>query len=262
MNIFQTFIKSLHSPTYVGRFRFKGIGKTIGFIFFLMFIASIPAAVSLTSSIYTAVNQLETALGHEEMPAFEIRDGTMESSTTEDSYRSMEGENGENIIFDTTGSIDNEDIQEDEKVTAFLQEQLIFKSGGETQSFHYDQVGNFNITKEDLLSYIGAVDGLLLLFIPVVMILMYLLFTALKFVGIFSLSLFGLLIKKAAPIPLSYRQIWIICAHAVTLPTIIMTIVNMLPGQIPWSFTIYWIIAFIWLYFVFTKLPVPKSKKS
>ncbi|MDQ0299713.1 hypothetical protein J2S78_002133 [Salibacterium salarium] len=261
MNIIQSFIKSLYSPRYTGRFRFKGIGKTIGYIFFLMFIASIPAAIILTNTIWTGVNQLETALNHDKMPDFEINDEGLQSEN-EDVHLSLEGEQGEIIIFDTAGQTTNNELQQNEKVTAFLQEELVFKNNGETQTFPYEQIGGFNVSKEDLNSYISAVDGLLLLVVPVVLLFMYLLSTALKFIGIFSLSVFGLLIKKASPIPLSYRQLWILSAHAVTLPTIAITLLNLLPFQIPWSFSIYWLIAFIWLYLIFTKLPIPKKKTS
>ncbi|RSL34514.1 DUF1189 domain-containing protein [Salibacterium salarium] len=262
MNIIQSFIKSLYSPSYTGRFRFKGIGKTIGYIFFLMFIASIPAAIILTNSIWTGVNQLETALANDKIPDFEINDEGLQSLENEDVHLSLEGKNGETIIFDTKGETTNIDLQQNKKVTAFLQEELVFKNNGETQTFPYDQIGGFNVSKEDLNSYVSAVDGLLLLVVPVVLLFMYLLSTALKFIGIFSLSVFGLLIKKASPIPLSYRQLWILSAHAVTLPTIALTLLNSLPFQIPWSFSIYWLIAFIWLYLIFTKLPIPKKKTS
>ncbi|WP_026700307.1 DUF1189 domain-containing protein [Salibacterium aidingense] len=253
MNTIQTFIKCLHSPTYIGRFRFKSIGKTIGYVFLLMFLASIPAGVFLTNTVFSGVSQLESALSHEELPQFSISNGRL-SSEMDEPFRKMEDAQGNIIIFDPSGRTTADELELGENVTAFLEERFVLEMNGDRQTFRYEQAGNFHIEKEDLLSYMESVDGLLLLFIPVILVCMYLLTTALKFIGIFSLSVFGLLIRKASPIPLSYRQIWIICAYTVTLPTLIMTIFNAFPFQLPYSFTVYWLIAFVWLYVVF-KIP-------
>ncbi|MGY4690314.1 DUF1189 domain-containing protein [Salibacterium sp. K-3] len=265
MNIIQTFLKSLYSPGYIGRFRFKGIGRTIGFVFFLMLAASIPSAITLTSSVIGGINQIETALTHEEMPAFSISGGEIVSQG--EPYVDTTDEQKRRIVFDAEGRFsadEMESLKEQHNVTAFLEEEFVLNAGGEQRSFSYDLAGGFTISKSELASLIDGAGGLLFLFIPAAVLLMYLFTTALKFIGICTLSVYGLLIRKQSPLPLSYRQIWIMCAYAVTMPTILFTIIHIMPGQFPdyLQNMMYWFTAFVWLAVIYRKLPVPKKKRQ
>ncbi|MFB5662064.1 DUF1189 family protein [Alteribacillus sp. HJP-4] len=185
MNIFKKFFKSLYSFRTIGSFRFQGIGKTILYVFFLMFIASIPSSIIFTST---------------------------------------------------------------------------FLDPDSRQQFINMQLENVNLPESDASSIMETIEGMLPILIPVGVIGLYLISVALKFIGIFFLSLFGLMIRKTAPQLLSYRQIWMISAYTVTLPTIIIALIDLLPFVIPLSFTIYWIIAFFMLYQVFKHLPKPKER--
>ncbi|SFL67138.1 DUF1189 domain-containing protein [Salibacterium qingdaonense] len=265
MTILQTFIKSLYSAVYVGRFRFKGIGKSIGYIFFLMIAASIPAAISLTLSITGGINQLESALTHDDMPDFTISGGDIQAGDS--SFVDITDERSRRIIFDPGGTLSQSErthIKEQDEVTAFLEDEFVLNTGMEQRSFAYRMAEGFTIPKKDMTSLIQGADGLLFLFIPVTILLMYLFNTALKFIGICFLSVYGLIIRKRSPVPLSYRQIWIICAYAVTMPTILLTLINLFPGRLPdyQQNILYWFIAFVWLAVVYSRLPVPKKKRQ
>ncbi|MFB4164743.1 DUF1189 domain-containing protein [Alteribacillus sp. JSM 102045] len=256
MNIFQKFMKSLYSPLYIGRFRFQGIGKTIGYVFFLMLLTSIPVSFIFTNTITSAANKVENALS-EDIPDFQLQNGILHSDQTEPLIYNQD--NG-TVVFDTTGEFTREDINQEEETTALLREELIIAEGGEVQTFRYDQAGNLQLSKDEVLSFTDTLTGLFPILIPVILILLYLFAAALKFIGIFALSFFGLLIKKAAPISLSYRQIWIMSAYAVTLPTVITAIIDIMPFHVPFAFTLYWIIAFFMLYQVYKNLPKPKTQ--
>ncbi|SFP21788.1 DUF1189 domain-containing protein [Salibacterium halotolerans] len=265
MTTLQTFIKSLYSAVYIGRFRFKSIGKTIGYIFFLMIAASIPAAITLTVSITGGINQLESALTHDDMPAFTISGRTIDSGDS--ASRDLTDDSGRRIVFDPEGTLSEEDIaviKEQKQVTAFLEDEFVLNTRSEQRSFAYSMAGGFTISKNDMTSLIQGADGLLFLFIPVTILLMYLFTTALKFIGISFLSVYGLMIRRRSPVPLSYRQIWIMCAYAVTLPTMVVTVVNLFPGRFPdyQQNILYWFTAFVWLAVIYSRLPVPKKKRQ
>ncbi|WP_158735091.1 DUF1189 domain-containing protein [Alteribacillus sp. YIM 98480] len=258
MNIFQKFIKSLYSPTFIGRFRFQGIGKTIGYVFFLMLLTSIPVSVLFTNTIFSTANKVENALS-EEIPDFQLQNGQLHSEQNDPQIYEHENET---IVFDATGEITREDIEQEENTTALLREEVVIAEDGTIQTFRYDQAGNIQLSKDDIITFADTLSGLFPILIPVVLVLLYLFSTALKFIGIFALTLFGLLIKKAAPIRLTYRQIWIICAYTVTLPTVISALIDVMPFQLPFAFTLYWAIAFFMLYNVYKNLPKPKNTES
>lgn len=257
MSIIQLFIKSLYSPLHIARFRFQKIGKTILYIFFLMLLASIPASIALSQSLSQVSAELDTIL-QEDVPEFSIENGQLISEAEGPQYI---GEGDDEMVFDPSGEITAAEMAEANQ-SALLQEEVVIGSGGGSQVYSYSQAGNISFTKQELSNLASSLQDVLYILIPVAVIGLYLLNTTLKFVGIFALSVFGLMIRKASPIPLPYRFIWIMSAFAVTLPTIATTLLDLLPFQIPVGFTIYWLLAFFMLYKAYRSLPVPKKSSS
>lgn len=258
MNIFVAFFKSLYSPTYIGRFRFLGIGKTIGYVFFLMLIVSIPASVIVTQTVISTTNLVKDALALN-LPDFTIQNGKLQSEEEEPLFFQKDNSR---VIFDSTGEITISDLKEDEEVFALLQEDIYIASHNETYTFRYDQAGNIALTKDEISQFIDSATQLLPIFIPVYLIIFYIFSTGLKFVEITFLSLIGYLMKRSAPISLTYRHIWILSAYTVTLPTVLSMIIDIL--RIPFltaaNFFLYWLIAITMLFVVYKKLPTPKRK--
>ncbi|MFC5713389.1 DUF1189 domain-containing protein [Thalassorhabdus alkalitolerans] len=254
MNVIQQFIRSLYSPKYIAAFRFSGIGKAISYIFFLMFITSIPAGITFTSSMLTLTSQVDSAL-HEDLPDFELRNGILHADQEEPLYIE---DNGDTIIFDATGTVSREDI-DTEPAIALLREEVVVIEDGTIESFSYGQAANLHLTKDEIISLMDTVSGLLPILIPVFLLGLYLFVTAMKFIGIFSLSLFGLLLRRKVAIRLPYRNIWIMSAYAVTLPTLVLAIIDAAGIALPFSFTVYWAIAFIMLFAAYRRLPKPKK---
>ncbi|WP_240376647.1 DUF1189 domain-containing protein [Bacillus piscicola] len=258
MNLIQTFIKSLYSSVYIGRFRFHGIGKTIGYVFFLMLLASIPSSILLTNTILSVTDRIDDAFT-DEIPDFTLEDGVLHSNQD---TPLINKENAETIIFDSTGEMKESDIDNTSDTLALLREKIIIIDNGNKNTFRYEQAGDLQLTKEDIVSMMSTIESLLPIFIPVFLLILYLFSTALKFVGITALSLFGLLIRNVAPLSLSYRHIWMLCAYTVTLPTILLSLAELLPFPLPGGFIIYWALAFIMLYQVYRHLPKPRKKAT
>ncbi|MBU8905709.1 DUF1189 domain-containing protein [Desertibacillus haloalkaliphilus] len=256
MNVFTQFFKSLYSPKDIAIFRFQGIGKTILYIFVMMAIVSLPAGINVATSFTQGVNQFQQAL-EQDVPDFEFVNGTLTSKSDEP----MIDETADGtFIFDTTGTITLANVQEYEQAFALLQHEAILVTDGVPQQLRYQDFGNLSLTKTETEAIAATVSELMPIIIALVLFLMYLFVTALKFIGIVALSLIGFIVRKSAQVKLSYKQLWILSAYAVTLPTTLFGITDALRIYLPFSFTIYWAIAIVMLNLIVKKVPKPKSR--
>jgi hypothetical protein len=259
MNIFQQFIKSLYSPQTIAKFRFQGIGKTILYVFVLMLITLSISAYQLGSMISTVVQQFQYELKNE-LPDFELKNSILTSDLEEPLILI---EDGDVIIFDTTGTFSVTDIEEQySNAIALLEKEAVIVSDGVAESFRYGEFGNLNMTKQSVEEFTDTIVDLLPLIISIAVMILYLFFTSLKYLGIFVLTIFGLIIRKNTGTVLSYKQVWILSAYAVTLPTVFFAIIDALSIYIPFAFTLYWIVAVIMLYLIFKEIPTPKQEEE
>lgn len=256
MNIFLQFIKSIYSPQTVSKFRFQGVGKTMLYVFVMMLITVSITAFQLGSEISSAVHHFHKVL-KEELPNFEFKNSILTSDLKEPLYVKIEGDS---FIFDTTGTLTATDVKEQyTQALALLQTEAVFIADGVAESFQYQEMGNLTLTKKQLEELTETIIDLLPLIISIVVIIFYLVLTTLKYLGIFFLSIIGLIIKRNVDLSLSYKQVWILSAYAVTLPTLFFAITDGLYIYIPFSLTLYWIVACIMLYLIFKETPKGKD---
>ncbi|OIJ16110.1 hypothetical protein BKP35_03795 [Anaerobacillus arseniciselenatis] len=256
MNIFQQFIKSLYSPETIAKFRFQGIGKTILYVFLLMLITFSVAAFHLGSTVSTTVNQFQEVLENE-LPYFELNNSILTSDLDEPMHIQIDGDN---FVFDTTGTLTAYDVEQQyRQAIALLETEAILITDGVSESFRYREFGNINLTKGQLEELTESIVSLLPLIISIIVLILYVVLTALKYIGIFVLSFIGLILKKNAGITIPYKQVWILSAYAVTLPTVFFAITDSLYIYIPFSFTLYWLVAIIMLFLIFREIPKPKD---
>ncbi|WP_280768458.1 DUF1189 domain-containing protein [Salipaludibacillus daqingensis] len=255
MNIIQQFIKSLHSPETIAKFRFQKIGRTILYVFFLMLIVSIPMAVILGSNINNLFKDVESHM-IESFPDFTIENGVLQSDVDEP----MVFEDGDTtVIFDPTGEFRLEDAEQYDTAFALLEREAAIITDGFPQTFGYQEFG-INISKDQLTDFVQSIGDLLPLLISIIILLMYLFTTAMKFLGIFMLSVITLLLKRNAVDHLSYRQGWVLSAYTVTLPTVLFAVIDMFRIDIPFSLAIYWVIAIVMMNLVLRNIPRPKNE--
>ncbi|WP_078597181.1 DUF1189 domain-containing protein [Evansella clarkii] len=252
MNIFQQFFKSLYSPSTISKFRFQKIGKSILYVFFLMLIATIPAAVILGVSLSSVYNSAERHLT-ETFPEFEIQNGVLTAETDEPIIIE---EDGELIIFDPTGELNPNDLAGARTAIGLFEREAAIVTDGIPQSAAYNEI-NINITSNELAELLESVGGVLPLIISFIIVLMYIFSTGMKFIGIFSLSFIALLMKNSMAPQLKYRHCWVLAAYTVTLPTILFALLEAMQIFIPFSFTLYWVTAIAMMYFVLKEIPVP-----
>ncbi len=259
MSIFQQFIKSIYSPQTIATFRFQGIGKTILYVLVLMLITTSVIGYQLTSSISTMVHDFQADLKNE-LPSFELKNGVLKSDLEEPLYIPQ---NGIVFIFDTTGSISSSDIKTDyANAVALLETEAVIVTNNVAEIVKYRELGNFTLTKQDVEEFTVSIVDLLPLMMSIVALFLYLFLTTLKFIGISFLSLLGLIMRRNTKLTLSYKQVWILSAYAVTLPTVFFAITDALSIYIPYAFTLYWVVAVIMLYLTFKEIPKPGNDEE
>ncbi|MCA0986053.1 DUF1189 domain-containing protein [Guptibacillus algicola] len=255
MNIFKQLFYSLYSPKMMARFRFQKLGKPILYVFLLMAIASVPVGILTTVTFTNAYGELKSHI--KDVPDFELVEGELSSDQDEPFIKK---DNGDTFLFDTTGETKPDDIERYQSVTAFLGDRMIIKDSGTVQEFSYNNFSTMSFTKQEVIELSENLDDLLPIFIPLVIFVVYLLQTGLKFIGVTVLATIGLLLKNITQRKVSYKQLWVLSAYAVTIPTLFFAIMSLLRTQVPFGFLLYWLVATMLLFMVIKEIPLPKKR--
>ncbi|WP_349407835.1 DUF1189 domain-containing protein [Pseudalkalibacillus sp. SCS-8] len=258
MNIFKQFATSLYSPQQMATFRFQKIGKTIGYVFIMMLIAFIFIGTNIGVTISGMATSLDKVL-NEDVPDFTFKDGTLTSDMEEPIKREIDGET---FIFDTTNTVTRDDLEQYNNVMAILSDKTIIITEGSAETFDYMMMKDMTFKKSDITGFVESANNLLPLIITVVIIAAYIFMTALKFIGVTVLALIGLIVKNIMKRNLSYRQLWILSAYAVTLPTIFFALLESLNIMVPGQFLLYWIAAITMLSLTVKNVPAPKTTEE
>jgi maltodextrin utilization protein YvdJ len=255
MNIFQQLFKSMYSPKDISRFRFQGIGKTILFLFFLALVSIIPASYYLISFTNNAIEGVTESL-KEDLPSFTIQNGELSS----DNKEPIEIERDQyTFLFDSTGTVTEGDLDNNENMIALLKDKFVIVNAGSVQSSPYSMVSGLNVTNEDILDFVKSAESLKYIFIPVMIIVLYLTTSASLFLKVTIFALIGLLLANMLNRKLPYRQSWRITAYSVTLSTIFLMLMGLFQIGIPGSFLLDWFVICIMLYLSIKEIPKRKT---
>ncbi|WP_165996712.1 DUF1189 domain-containing protein [Bacillus sp. Cs-700] len=255
MNVFKQLYYSLFSPKMMARFRFQKLGKPILYVFLLMLLSSVPIGIITAVSFTNAYEDLKTHMG--DLPEFTLEDGTLKSDQTEPLIKK---EDGNTFIFDATDEIKPDDVNSYESAIAFLKDRIIVMDSGSRQEFNYSNFSSMTFTKQDVNELTQNLDSLLPIFIPLLIFVVYLFQTGLKFIGITVLATIGLLLKSLAGRKASYKQLWVLSVYAVTIPTLFFTIMALVKTTVPFGFLLYWFVAIMLLYLTIKEIPLPKKR--
>ncbi|HHW36917.1 MAG TPA: DUF1189 domain-containing protein [Bacillales bacterium] len=260
MNVFKQFGKSIYSPKDVALFRFQGIGKTIGYVFLLMFISTLITSISLGMDILNWASITNTKIIND-LPNFELKNGVLTSKLnspiiTEDT------ESGFTFIFDTTGEVSADDVLKHRNAVALLKKEAVLVNETDSQRLPYSSIGDITLNKENVVGFTDKLDSIVLVILPVLFLFIYLFQSSLKFIGISFLALIGLMVAKQMSRKLRYQNLWILSAYAVTIPTLFFAITNALKITVPFAFLLYWATAIIVLYLITKEIPKAKAPSN
>ncbi|KSU85775.1 Maltodextrin utilization protein YvdJ [Fictibacillus enclensis] len=255
MRIVNHFIKSLYSPQTVARLRFQGVGKAIGYIFFLIFLTSIPFGITFSMAFKSGTEEFEQSM-KSDIPDFTLKDGKLSSQLKKPVIQT---DDNQTFIFDTTGAVKESDLNKYNDVIAMLKNKAIITSGGETQAFPYQTLGDVTLTKQDVSSWINKLSDLLPILLPLIFLFIYLFTVAMKFIGVTVLAVIGLVLQNISRRSLNYRRLWVMSAYSVTLPTVFFAVMKLLHTEVPFSFIIYWAVASLFLHLSIKETPDPQA---
>ena len=255
MNIFKQLIVSLYSPKDIARFQHQGIGKTIFYVFLLVLISVLPSVYYFNTSM---INGFETSneTVEKDFPSFTIENGELNSDET----APMTINKGNlTFIFDSTGTITKQAVNGSDNTIAFLKNEWVYATAGQSQSMPYTLMGISTLTDENMIEILSAMESMLPVMIPLIDLIIYLLSSAMKFIEVSVLAFFGLMLQRMVDKTMQYRHLWRLSAYAVTLPTIFFTIMEALKTIVPGGFLIHWFVAVIMLMLTLKELNTAKT---
>lgn len=260
MNIFKQLGKSIYSPKDVALFRFQGIGKTIGYVFLLMFISTLITSISLGMDFLNWASITNTKIIND-LPSFELKNGILTSELNSPMIEE-DIESGFTFIFDTTGEVSANDVSKYPNAVGLLKKEAVFVSGSESQRMPYSSFGDLTLTKDTIVGFTDKLDSIVLVILPILFVFIYLFQSSLKFIGISFLALIGIMVAKQMDRKLRYQNLWILSAYAVTIPTLFFAITDALKITIPFAFLLYWTTATIVLYLIIKEIPKAKAPSN
>ncbi|MFC4320791.1 DUF1189 domain-containing protein [Litchfieldia salsa] len=252
MSIFKQLIKSLYSPKDIVMYRFQGIGKTILFVFLLSLLSLLPSAISLSTDFTAGVRSLENAMNDEQVPSFEISDGNLTMSSSEP-YISDQGNFV--IIIDNTNTISPMDVSQYGNALAFLANEVILSSQYQAESIEYSLLEGISLTSEDISSYINTLQSSMPIIVTIMIIIMYIFTSAIKFIEVSVAGLIGLALRNILRLNLKYQHTWIIAAYSLTIPTVFFMIMDALHIFVPYSGTLNWLVVTLIMYLAMKEIP-------
>ncbi|MCP8616877.1 DUF1189 domain-containing protein [Salirhabdus salicampi] len=251
-NIFRQFLWSFYDYKKVQAFRLQTTGKSIGYVFFLTLVLLLIFTASFSIHTIRALNTIDVDNLYD-LPSFIIEDGVLISrEEVTDRY--------EHIQFIPNADTMREVPTPVDQGVVFLKDKAVIVTKGQSYTFMYTLLGEGTIEKDEVLSLIDTVNSYKY-FIFIILFAIYYLFTAsVKFVEVSFLALLGLIFKSKINNTLRYKQLWTLAAYAVTLPTILMALIEAFHLSIPFSALLFWLISAIILYRIISLVPRRKQK--
>ncbi|AOM82622.1 DUF1189 domain-containing protein [Salisediminibacterium beveridgei] len=254
MNIFNQFFYSLFQPNTIASFKRQRIGRAILYVFLLMFITSLPLILITTSNFSSLYDDVDEQL--RAFPEFNVENGVLQS---EEGTSVTETDDGVMIIFDPDGEYTPDDLLEYDEGIALLQRDAVILTGDIYETFSYQQLGD-DFSKAEFVSLSDTIGGSLTIILTIIGVLIYLVNTAMKFIGVTVLAAITMLLKRNVFNDLKYSQAWVLSAFAVTLPTTLFALFDLFQLNFPFQFAIYWVIAITMMNLVLRNLAYTRDQ--
>ncbi|NQD67036.1 DUF1189 domain-containing protein [Bacillus haikouensis] len=256
MNLFQQLYKSIYSPKDISAFRFQGIGKTIRYVFLLTLISILPTTVQFITFASSSLQSVKEAL-KTELPSFSIEDGSLSSEINQP----MTVEKDDmTIIFDSTGEIEESDLDIDGNTVAFLEKHLVVINDGNKQSNAYSAFSDFSVTDEMVINVIDSILSLKWILLPAALLILYLFTSGLMFLKVTIFAMIGVFIAKLIKRNINFSRSWRIAAYSATVSTLFFTLMNLLQTSIAAAPMLDWFVLTVIMYLAIKEIPQPKKK--
>ncbi|AJD91469.1 hypothetical protein JMA_21520 [Jeotgalibacillus malaysiensis] len=256
MNIFKQLFKSLYSPKDIARFRFQGIGKTILFVFLLAFLSIIPAIIQVATIGQGLFSEGEDLLLND-LPAFEVQDGRLQSDVSAVAEASS---SGITFYIDGTNEMTSEELTGEDAAVAFLSDRLAVATGGSVQEYQYDTFEGFDISSEGIASLLNSLEGAKYIIYFFILAFIFILVAGMLFIKATIFGWIGTKLASAARRKLTYRHSFRMAAYSSALPVVFFLMADLAGSIIPFGTLINWFVTGLMLYLSIKEIPLPKKK--
>ncbi|MBO8156080.1 MAG: DUF1189 domain-containing protein [Bacillaceae bacterium] len=250
-NIVQQFLYSFYHYKNVSVFRFQKIGRSIGYIFLLTLIATIPLMINTSIQSSKALNSVNDEI-LSQVPDFSVDDGTLKLKG-HDLYMTNHG----SVLF--TNQEEWENGVSDGIVFSKTKISLVADSSPVSE-FQYSLLGLGNASKQQVLETIQTIQSLKWFILIIYFSFYYLFAVGVKFIEVSILAALGLYLKTKMNKNINYQQSWNLSAYALTIPAILVAWADAAPVTLPFSGLVFWGGAGIILYRIMTYIPSPKTQ--
>lgn len=256
MSFGKWFIKSLYDRRVIAYSRFRPATSTIWHVLFVIFLAIIPFLITMNSTVIHGVGYLEKTFSTE-LPQFKITNGSLHWEYDEPFVTT--NASGHAVVIDPTPTYPKEKLVRLGNGFALLAHELVIVNNGHIQSVPYAIVGVSELTNEQLFDRIIDLKGFLPILLIIASIIVYLMLAGVIFLCI-TIIAFPCIVLRGARKNLYYRHIWLMTAHALTLPVIILYWLDTLVISIP--FTIFLVATIVILFIAIRSIPLPRKRAS
>ncbi len=204
----------------------------------------------------TSLNQLEESLTND-LPNFSLENGQLQADLDEP-YINQSVSQGV-FVLDPYNELTSTDIATLGEGVVFQQHEALLFQYGSTQQVSYTLVGLEQVNRDELTERLSDVKGFLPLLITIVSLLLYSGLLGVAFLGVTILAFVALLFRGKRK-NIQYRHMWLITAHALTLPVIAFSWLDVFVGGIPSFVMVLTTMAIIIL--AIQSIPIPKRKAN
>ncbi|NLY98592.1 MAG: DUF1189 domain-containing protein, partial [Clostridiaceae bacterium] len=242
-NIFVSFYKSITDFDYYKHFIHQTTGKAFGYLIivslFFFFISTLPGIFQ-----YKTVVE-EIFQNTEQLPYFEIKDGKlrMDSDTYHVVYENKDI--GMIVIIDPVNGYRKSDLSYYPLAILLTETELIQKTVTAYNTIPLESLSMFTLTKENITQRFGK---FFLTLIPVLTIYMMVFGLGVKVLACYIVHFISIIYVMIKRINLDRKSIFRVCCHAITLPTVVGTILTILKLNIVFWDYIFILAAFLYSY--------------
>ncbi len=207
-------------------------------------------------SAVQGVKQLQQTL-QQELPPFSIENGYLH--TEQSSVFLLEHDEIGTILIDPANSYSDKQLSDLGNGIALTYDKALMINHGQFQAIPYTLLGIDELTKEELNNRIKDLKGFLPILLTIVTIFIYLGLLAIVFLGITILGYLGILLRGHHK-SIQYRHLWVMTAHSLTLPVIVLYWIDALITRVP--ITIFVLATYAILFLAIRTIPIPKKRTS
>ncbi|WP_113672232.1 DUF1189 domain-containing protein [Vallitalea guaymasensis] len=221
-NIFVKFIKSFTDFRVYNSIRHERLGKSFGYLILLALFIGITLSIVVSVKTNTSIDNTIELLQSDDMPEITVRNGILNIDMNEPLV--LTKDHDFIFIVDMTDKYTLNDLVGYSMGYLVTPERIIInQAGSPPMPLEFKDLRDFNIDKNSVLEILNSFRGLA---IGIIVFLIIAGTVLLKLFESLMVSIIGLIANSVLKTNLSYNEVYKIGIYALTLPALIMLLIN------------------------------------